>query len=66
MNTCILRTLGRVTLDRAAENCRDDVMIAVTALALAAALLFALSAFLQRRAAHDALDGHPSPLAFPS
>ena len=40
-------------------------MIAVTAVALAAALLFALSAFLQRRAAHDALGGHPSSLTGP-
>ncbi len=40
-------------------------MIAVIATALAAALLFALSAFLQRRAAHDALGGHPSSLTGP-
>ena len=40
-------------------------MIAVTAVALAAALLFALSAFLQRRAAYDALGGHPSSLTGP-
>lgn len=40
-------------------------MIAVIAAALAAALLFALSAVLQRRAAHDALAGHPSSLTGP-
>jgi drug/metabolite transporter (DMT)-like permease len=47
------------------EAGRDDLMIAVIAVALAAALLFAVSAFLQRRAAHDALDGHPSSLTGP-
>lgn len=40
-------------------------MITVIALGLAAALVFALSAFLQRRAAHDALGGHPSSLTGP-
>ena len=40
-------------------------MIAVTAVGLAAALLFAVSAFLQRRAARDALGGHPSSLTGP-
>jgi drug/metabolite transporter (DMT)-like permease len=40
-------------------------MIAVTAAGLTAALLFALSAFLQRRAAREALGGHPSSLTGP-
>jgi drug/metabolite transporter (DMT)-like permease len=40
-------------------------MISVTAVALVAAALFAVSAFLQRRAAHDALGGHPSSLTGP-
>jgi drug/metabolite transporter (DMT)-like permease len=40
-------------------------MIAVIAAGLIAALLFAVSAFLQHRAARDALGGHPSSLTGP-
>ena len=40
-------------------------MPAVIAAGLTAAMVFALSAFLQRRAARDALGGHPSSLTGP-
>jgi drug/metabolite transporter (DMT)-like permease len=50
---------------RPGEDDGDELMTAVIAAGLAAALLFALSALLQCRAAREALGGHPSSLTGP-